>query len=214
LKGLPIPLQSALKVLREKNNDVHLKIPISGDVTDPKFSFSDAINQAVIKGLTVATLSYLKYTLVKVGEKVLPGIRLNPVEFQPGKAGLDEDATEYMQRLAQIMKDKPNLRIRLCGLAVESDRTALRQALSAIPTTTPRSPSSETKSKTAEPMGAQKEPILPLIDENLLDLAERRADQIEDLLVGKHGIKDTRIFICKPEIDKNPDAKPRVELVF
>jgi hypothetical protein len=63
-------------------------------------------------------------------------------------------------------------------------------------------------------MGAQKEPILPLIDENLLDLAERRADQIEDLLVGKHGIKDTRIFICKPEIDKNPDAKPRVELVF
>jgi hypothetical protein len=207
--GLPIPLQSALKVLREKNNDVHLKVPISGDVTDPKFSFSDAINQAVIKGLTVATLSYLKYTLgpygtaigiielgVKVGEKVLPGIRLNPVEFQPGKAGLDEDATEYMQRLAQIMKDKPNLRIRLCGLAVESDR------------------SSETKSKTAEPMGAQKEPILPLIDENLLDLAERRADQIEDLLVGKHGIKDTRIFICKPEIDKNPDAKPRVELVF
>jgi hypothetical protein len=102
----------------------------------------------------------------------------------------------------------------LCGLAAESDRTALRQAVSAIPTTEPQSPSSETKSKTAEPMGAQKEPIPPLIDENLMDFVERRADQIEDLLLGQHGIKDTRIFICKPEIDKNPDAKPRVEFVF
>ena len=48
----------------------------------------------------------------------------------------------------------------------------------------------------------------------MLALAERRADQIEDLLVSRYGIKDKRIFICKPEFDKNPDAKPRVELVF
>jgi hypothetical protein len=47
-----------------------------------------------------------------------------------------------------------------------------------------------------------------------MDFVERRADQIEDLLLGQHGIKDTRIFICKPEIDNNPDAKPRVEFVF
>ena len=48
----------------------------------------------------------------------------------------------------------------------------------------------------------------------MLALAKQRAEQIEDLLVGQHGIKDKRIFICKPEIDKNPDAKPRVEVVF
>jgi hypothetical protein len=51
-KGKFIPLQSALEVLRDSNNDVRLKMPISGDVTDPKFSISDAINQALIKGLS------------------------------------------------------------------------------------------------------------------------------------------------------------------
>jgi len=45
-------------------------------------------------------------------------------------------------------------------------------------------------------------------------LAEKRADLIEETLVSRHGIQDDRIFICKPEIDQNPEAKPRVELVF
>ena len=62
-KGLPIPLQSALKVLRDKKGGVRLKIPNTGDASDPKFSFSDAINQALIKGLTLSTVSYLKYML-------------------------------------------------------------------------------------------------------------------------------------------------------
>jgi hypothetical protein len=63
-------------------------------------------------------------------------------------------------------------------------------------------------------MDPQTQPIPQLTDETLLKLAEQRADRIEDLLVGQHGIKDKRVFICKPEIDNEPEAKPRVELLF
>jgi hypothetical protein len=125
-KGTSIPLQSALNVLRDKNDDIHLEIPISGDVSDPTFSFSDAINQAVIKGLTMATLSYLKYTLgpygtaigiierdVKVGEKVLPGIHLNPVEFQPGISEPNAAVQEYLEKVAAIMNEKKDVRLRI-----------------------------------------------------------------------------------------------------
>jgi hypothetical protein len=59
-----------------------------------------------------------------------------------------------------------------------------------------------------------KDARFPLSDENLLDLAMQRANQIEDILVSRKGITDKRIFICKPEIDENPDGKPRVDLVF
>ena len=48
----------------------------------------------------------------------------------------------------------------------------------------------------------------------MLALAEQRANRIEDILVSRHGIKDKRIFICNPEIDDHPEAKPRVEIVF
>jgi hypothetical protein len=218
--GNAIPLQSALEVLRDKNDDVHLEIPISGDVTDPHFSFADAINQALIKGLSMATLSYLKYMLgpygmaigiielgLKVGAKALPGIRLEPVEFQPGASDLNPATMEYLDKVASILKEKKDLRLKLCGWAIESDRTGSSGA-------TPGTVSPETQSAPGGEIEAQKEPRFPLTDQAMLLLAEHRADLIKDILVGQHRIKDKRIFICKPEIDKNPEARPRVELVF
>jgi len=222
-EGRSIPLQSALKVLRESDNDVHLKVPISGDVTDPQFSFSDAINQALIKGLTFSTLSYLKYMLgpygmaigivelgVKVGAEALTGIRLKPIEFQSGSSELDAGLQEYLGKLAKIMKEKKGVRIRLCGWATESDRKSKDKE-----ETTPSADQSPEKGSMADTKNAaQKDGRLHLSDEQLLTLAEQRANRIEDILVTKYGIKDQRIFICAPEIDKSPEATPRVEVVF
>ena len=115
-KASPIPLRSALKVLRDKNDDVRLKIPISGDLANPQFSFSNAINQALTRGVTIATLSYLKYVLglygtaigiieisAKLGEEVLSRIRLKPIEFLPGTFELDAATLEYLDKVAAIM---------------------------------------------------------------------------------------------------------------
>ena len=225
-QGRPIPLQSALKILRDNDNDVHLKVPISGDVNDPEFSFSDAINQALIKGLTMATLSYLKYMLgpygmaisivelgVKMGAEALTGIRLNPVEFQPGSSEPDAVVQEYVEKVAQIMKEKKDVRIRLCGWATESDRTGSRKAAKIPPTASGEAPS-EKETASDGNSGAPAKSRSPLSDEEMLALAEQRADRIEDMLVSQHGIKNNRIFICKPEIDQDPEGQPRVELVF
>jgi hypothetical protein len=225
--GRSIPLQSALKVLRDNDNDVRLKIPISGDVSDPEFSISDAINQALINGLTMATLSYMKYMLgpygmaigiaelgVKIGEKALPGIGLNPVEFQPGDSDLNATAQEYLDKLAAILKEKKDLRLRLCGWATESDRTGPRAAAAKTPTAPSGAKPLETKSAPGSQTAASEDTHVPLSDEAILALAEQRANRIEDILVRQHGIKDKRIFICNPEIDEHPEAKPRVEIVF
>jgi hypothetical protein len=68
--GLKMPLESTLRLLRDRNNDIDLKIPITGDITDPQFSFSDAINQAVVKALSMASISYLKYALGPYGAAI------------------------------------------------------------------------------------------------------------------------------------------------
>ncbi len=222
-EGISIPLQSALKVLRDKDDDVRLKIPISGDMSDPKFNFSDAINQAVIKGLSMATLSYLKYMLgpygiaigivelgAKVGAKALPGIRLKPVDFQPGASELDAATLEYIDKVATILKEKKDLRLRLCGWATESDRMGEHKGAARLP----GAQSSEISEIADGKIATQKDGRFLTSDEELLTIAEQRADRIEDYLVTQHGIKDKRIFICTPEIDKSPEAKPRVELVF
>ena len=225
--GRTIPLQSALKVLRDNDNDVRLKIPISGDVSDPQFSISDAINQAVIKGLTMATLSYMKYMLgpygmaigivelgAKVGEKTLTGIRLKPVDFQPGASDLDPAAMEYLEKVAAILKQKKDLRPRLCGWATESDRTGPRAAAAKTSPAPSSAEPLETKPAPGRQTAASQDTRLPLSDEAILALAEQRASRIENVLVSQHGIKDKRIFICKPVIDEHPEAKPRVDIVF
>ena len=119
-----------------------------------------------------------------------------------------------MDKVAAIIKEKKDLRLRLCGWATESDRIGPHQPAAETPAapsaTTPLAEKSITGGQDAGP----KEARFPLSDEAMLTLAERRADQIEEILVSQHGISDKRIFICKPEIDKNPAAQPRVELVF
>ena len=221
--GRTIPLESALKVLRDNDNDVRLKIPISGDVTDPEFSISDAINQALMKGLTMATLTSIKYMLgpygvavgiielgAKFGPKALTGIRLKPVDFQSGASDLDPAAMEYLDKLAAILKEKKDLRLRLCGWATESDRTGPREAAAE----NPAAPSGTKTSGFDGQIVAPKDDHFPLSNAAILALAEQRANRIEDILVNQHGINDKRIFICNPEIDEHPAAKPRVEIVF
>ena len=49
-------------------------------------------------------------------------------------------------------------------------------------------------------------------DAALLALAERRSDQVQNRLTDAHGIAAKRIIFCTPQVDKNADAKPRVDL--
>ena len=145
---------------------------------------------------------------------MLTGIRLKPVDFQPSASDLDPAAMEYLDKVAAILKEKKDLRPRLCGWATESDRTGPRAAAAKNSTAPSSSEPLETKSAPGRQTAASEDTRLPLGDEAILALAERRANRIKDILVSQHGIKNKRIFICKPEIDEHPEAKPRVEIVF
>lgn len=126
---LTVPLESALAMLRDKNNNVKLEVDISGNTSDPKFDLTDAINQALTKALRTASVSYLKYffqpygTLITVAE--LAGktqqLRLDPVPFPPGTATAAPEAQDYLARVAKLLQERKNLRIKLCGKTVPKD---------------------------------------------------------------------------------------------
>jgi hypothetical protein len=187
---LGMSLDSALKLLRDEQNDVKLKIPIRGDISDPKFSVSDAINTVLVKTLQKSALSYLKYMLGPYGIGIsvaqfayeqVTKIRLNPILFAPGSDDLDEAAIDYLQRVAAIMKEYPAVRVSVCGIATESDRAAMSANA-------------------------------PIEDSALLELAKNRTKSIENQLVKSHDIGADRIVACIPEIDSNEKSKPRANL--
>jgi hypothetical protein len=56
--------------------------------------------------------------------------------------------------------------------------------------------------------------IAQLPPEQLEALAKARSMAIKDYLVEQHGVKDDRILLCHPEVDKAAEAKPRAEILF
>jgi hypothetical protein len=211
-----MPLDSALKLLRDKQNNVKLNIPISGDISDPKFSVADSVNKVLAQTLQTSALSYLKFmlgpygigiSLAEMAVEHASKIRLNPISFEPGSADLDEAAIDYLKRVGVILKEHPEAQVVVCGVATESDRAALSGSPSAQTGESDKGDKNKTR--------PQKEPAASAsTDAALVALAKNRTKRIEDQLVNVHAITVKRIIKCKSEIDKSADAKPRVDLAI
>ena len=219
---LSMSLDSALKLLRDKQNNVKLNIPISGDISDPQFSVADSVNKVLAQTLQTSALSYLKFmlgpygigiSLAEMAVEHASKIRLNPISFSPGSAELDEAAIDYLQRVGAILKEHSEVQVVVCGVATERDRAALSGSPPVQTGDHPTAPKSDNgdKDNTRTP----KEPAASAsTDAALLALAKKRSQGIEDQLVDTHGIAVKRIIECKSEIDKSAEAKPRVDLAI
>ena len=191
---LTMPLDTALSLIRDKDNNIHLTLTAKGDIRDPTLKLGNIINKALGKAVKKAGISYLKYLFQPYGTYItviqLAGglaaeatrVRLDPVFFEPGSSILDAKVLQYLDLAAGLMTDRPGIQLKLCGKGVENDRTVMKR-----------------KART---------------DERLLALARERASSVKDHLVHRHGITAERLFICNPEIDSHEDATPRVELLL
>jgi hypothetical protein len=210
-------------VLKDSKNKIKLKVPITGDITDPKFNFTDAFNQALVKGMTKAAVSYLKYifqpygtmmTVVELGivaGKKITAVRLDPVFFNPGSDTISDSAVSYLERVAELMKTRPEIRIKVCGLATEADKSDGKKTSGSKG---PEQPTAVEKSSDAPEIEPYPEQLRPLTaDERLGSLAKKRAAGIKEYLVKNHGIEDDRLLMCLPEYDAREKATPRVELL-
>jgi hypothetical protein len=212
---MDVPLGSALAMLRNKKDEIKLKLELEGDIKSPEFGIQDAINQALAKAMQFATLSYLKYTLQPFGTyiaiaevvgkagKEMSKVGLDPVLFPAGEIVLDETANQYLEKIKELLDNRPKLRIELCGRAVEKDRAALIERRLAA------------QKKEGEKSGKKLDEAtieITIADEVLLDFAKERAKLVKESLVKEHSIDHERIFVCLPEIDKDSAKDPYVEM--
>ena len=203
-----MPLDTALNLLRDKDDNIELEVPVTGDISSPQFSFMSIINKAIIKATGTTAISYLKYVLgpyglaigaTEIGYKMASGIRLEPIAFKAGSSVIEPENNAYLEKVTQILKDRKKVRITFCGWAVEQDRAVFQKYLDL----STRKGIIADDSKNAEE-----------VEQKLLSLAEARAHALEKYLVEKHGIDHKRILICRPQIDPEIEAQPRVRLVI
>ncbi len=68
-----MPVDVALDLLRDSDDRISLKLPVSGSLTDPQFGTGDIIRQATQSALQNAAMSYVKSALQPLGTIMLVG---------------------------------------------------------------------------------------------------------------------------------------------
>jgi outer membrane protein OmpA-like peptidoglycan-associated protein len=109
--GLPLGMIVAL--LKDREGNISLSLPVGGRLSDPRFDFHDAIWSALRKltvhaiALPVSWIGRLRMT----PDSKIADIEIDPVEFGSGSTELAGRGEERVTALASFMKKLPAVRI-------------------------------------------------------------------------------------------------------
>jgi flagellar motor protein MotB len=121
--SLPIPL--ALALLKDRNGQIDINLPVRGNLDDPDFSYGGIIWNALVNLLTKIVTSPFAMVGGLLG---VSGEDLRFIAFPAGKAQLSQAEQDKLQAIGKALDDRPLLRLEITGAA---DPQADRQALAA-----------------------------------------------------------------------------------
>lgn len=196
---LGLRASTALSLLRDRQDNIEIELPLKGDLRDPEFEFDRVIVEAVRKsvqktavfyyapmGLTLLTGIPFPPGSLTIADRVIDwvtSVKFEPVPFEPGSSELNEEARRHLKKIVDSLEEKEDLRIVLCGRVGAAD----------LGETPPPKPWSEE------------------VRQQQLDLARKRAVAVKDALVAG-GIGADRLFLCQPRVGEKENEEPRVDV--
>jgi ribosomal protein S7 len=186
-----LPLNMAMGMLKDSDGNVELDVPLSGSISDPNFGLSSIITLITKKAIMSATQDYLMTTFVPyanivsiaitAGEFALK-LRFDDLEYQVKQVEPDAQQSAYLNDFIALMQDKEDTRVTICAISTPAD-IGLKAGVSV-----------ENKSDIKK----------------LLDIGEQREHAFKDHLIEQGKIDSSRILFCKPQIDSDVGAIPRI----
>lgn len=198
-KSLGFPLNTSLNLLRDKDNQIHLSIPITQDVNNLDVNIKPVIYKALSKSVSSAIVNYYTpFGLVFVAESLFDlatALKFPPVVFNPGEATLTEASKAELQKLATVMSERPGIHLTLCGFSNLSD-------FSPENAKTAKQPANE---KPAVEISAEQR-------QQLLQLAGSRSSVVKQYLINTHQVSASRLVECEAEYAADAIAGVEIKL--
>ena len=121
-----LPVRLAVALLKDRNGEIHLDLPVSGSIDDPKFSIWRVVWQIVGNLLVkVATSPFALLGAIFGG-----GEQLSYLEFEPGHSDIPAAEEGKLGNLAKMLTERPALKLDIEGhVDIEKDREGMRQLL-------------------------------------------------------------------------------------
>jgi len=109
---LNLPVDLAVALLKDRSGEIHIDLPVSGDMDDPEFSIGGIVLRAFVNLIVKAVTS--PFALIG---GMFEGEDLNQLEFEPGQARLTPATTEKLDALIKVLYDRPALELEISGFA-------------------------------------------------------------------------------------------------
>ncbi|MDB5990703.1 MAG: hypothetical protein JWQ10_2106 [Herbaspirillum sp.] len=122
-----LPVMLAVALLKDRNGQINLNLPISGSLSDPQFSIGGIITRVIVNLITKAVTS--PFALLNSIFSGGGSEELGYVEFAPGNATLTSDATQKLEKLTKALNERPALKLDIIGRVDPiADTNGLRRA--------------------------------------------------------------------------------------
>jgi hypothetical protein len=107
-----LPLNLAVALLKDSNGRIDIGLPVSGDINDPQFKLGPLIWKALVNLLTKVVTSPFRALGSLFGGQAA---EFKAVEFDPGKADLLPPEKEKLKKIADMMKQRPQIKLSVQG---------------------------------------------------------------------------------------------------
>lgn len=120
-----LPVTLAVSLLKNRNGEIDLDLPISGSLSDPQFSVGGLVVKVIVNLLVKAVTS----PFALLGSMFGSSEEMSNVEFDYGRAAIAPAAQQRLENLAKALVDRPALKLEVEGrVDPERDREGLKSA--------------------------------------------------------------------------------------
>jgi hypothetical protein len=120
-----LPVTLAVSLLKNRNGEIDLNLPISGSLDDPQFSVGGLVVKVIVNLFVKAVTS----PFALLGSLFGGGEELSNIEFEYGRAMLTPAALTRLENLSKALIDRPTLKLEIEGrVDVERDPDGLKSA--------------------------------------------------------------------------------------
>ena len=106
--ALKLPLELAIAILKDSEGRIELGLPVSGNMSDPQFSYGAVIWKAISSVLTKIVSAPFRALGSMFG---VSGEKLEAVDFDPGSDRLLPPEREKLKQVAQVLSKRPQLKL-------------------------------------------------------------------------------------------------------
>ena len=110
-KATSLPVGLAVSLLKDNNDEIHLDIPVSGNLDDPDFSIAGTVFSIIKNLLVKAATSPFSLLSAMAGS----GDDFSQVTFDSGRSNIDAEQTSKLEALAQMLVKRPSISLEISG---------------------------------------------------------------------------------------------------